>query len=85
MVDHINQLESKHIITIEDPVEFVHRSKKSLINQREVGADTLDVRARVAEGAERERIWDKQKATQPGFAAYETQSPRTIHAQALRG
>jgi twitching motility protein PilT len=40
MVDHINQNESKHIITIEDPVEFVHRSKKSLINQREVGKNT---------------------------------------------
>ncbi len=40
MVDHINANESKHIITIEDPVEFVHQSKKCLINQREVGKNT---------------------------------------------
>lgn len=40
MVDHINANEAKHIITIEDPVEFVHQSKKSLINQREVGKHT---------------------------------------------
>ena len=40
MVDYINDKEAKHIITIEDPVEFVHSSKKSLINQREVGRNT---------------------------------------------
>jgi twitching motility protein PilT len=40
MVDHINANEAKHIITIEDPVEFVHPSKKSLVNQREVGKNT---------------------------------------------
>ena len=40
MIDHINTHEAKHIITIEDPIEFVHRSKRSLINQREVGANT---------------------------------------------
>jgi len=40
MVDYINSNMSKHILTVEDPVEFVHRSKRSLINQREVGAST---------------------------------------------
>lgn len=40
MVDYINTHMNKHIITIEDPVEFVHQSRKSLINQREVGAST---------------------------------------------
>ncbi|MDE3059851.1 MAG: type IV pilus twitching motility protein PilT [Pseudomonadota bacterium] len=40
MVDYINNHEAKHIITIEDPVEFVHRSQQSLINQREVGRST---------------------------------------------
>ncbi|NBO19279.1 MAG: type IV pilus twitching motility protein PilT [Proteobacteria bacterium] len=40
IVNHINTNMSKHIITIEDPVEFVHQSKKSLINQREVGKTT---------------------------------------------
>jgi twitching motility protein PilT len=40
MVDAINKSRPCHIITIEDPIEFVHRSKKSLLNQREVGPHT---------------------------------------------
>ena len=40
MVDYINTKKSEHIITIEDPIEFVHTSKKSLVNQRELGANT---------------------------------------------
>lgn len=40
MIDHINQTRTDHIITIEDPVEFVHKSKKCLINHREVGRHT---------------------------------------------
>ena len=40
MVNHINSTMSKHILTIEDPVEFFHQSKKSLVNHREVGTDT---------------------------------------------
>lgn len=40
MIDEINRHREEHILTIEDPIEFVHRSKKSLINQREVGPDT---------------------------------------------
>jgi twitching motility protein PilT len=42
MIDHINQTRNDHIITIEDPIEFVHRNKGCLVNQREVGADTLE-------------------------------------------
>ncbi|MBZ8181302.1 type IV pilus twitching motility protein PilT [Oscillatoria salina] len=41
MVDYINKTHPKHIITIEDPIEFVHQSRKSLIKQREVGTNTL--------------------------------------------
>jgi twitching motility protein PilT len=41
MVNHINENEEGHILTIEDPIEFVHESKKCLINQREVGPHTL--------------------------------------------
>src|SRR5499427_6971329 len=41
MVNHINENEQGHILTIEDPIEFVHESKKCLINQREVGPHTL--------------------------------------------
>jgi twitching motility protein PilT len=40
MIDHINSSYAKHIVTIEDPVEFLHRDKMSIINQREVGEDT---------------------------------------------
>jgi twitching motility protein PilT len=40
MVDHINQTQAKHIVTIEDPIEYLHRDKKSVVNQREVGFDT---------------------------------------------
>ena len=41
MVDYINDKEYGHILTVEDPIEFVHTSKKCLINQREVGPHTL--------------------------------------------
>jgi twitching motility protein PilT len=41
MVNHVNENEQGHILTIEDPIEFVHESKKCLINQREVGPHTL--------------------------------------------
>jgi twitching motility protein PilT len=40
MIDHMNNTMSKHIVTIEDPIEFVHSDKQSAINQREVGMDT---------------------------------------------
>jgi twitching motility protein PilT len=40
MIDSINEGRNCHIITVEDPIEFVHRSKNSLINQRELGHDT---------------------------------------------
>jgi twitching motility protein PilT len=45
MVNHINENEYAHILTIEDPIEFVHESKKGLINQREVGPHTLSFSA----------------------------------------
>ena len=41
MVNDINETEQGHILTVEDPIEFVHESKKCLINQREVGPHTL--------------------------------------------
>jgi twitching motility protein PilT len=40
MLDLVNHSESKHIVTIEDPIEYLHRDDKSIINQREVGTDT---------------------------------------------
>jgi twitching motility protein PilT len=41
MVNHLNETEYAHILTVEDPIEFVHESKKCLINQREVGPHTM--------------------------------------------
>ena len=41
MVNHVNEQEYAHILTVEDPIEFVHEAKKCLINQREVGPHTL--------------------------------------------
>ncbi|PJB77042.1 MAG: type IV pili twitching motility protein PilT [Acidobacteria bacterium CG_4_9_14_3_um_filter_49_7] len=40
MIDYINSTRTEHVITIEDPIEFLHRDKKSIINQREIGVDT---------------------------------------------
>ncbi len=45
IIDHINQESDKHIVTIEDPLEFIHQSKKSLVTQREVGAHTMSYAA----------------------------------------
>ncbi|MGH7342672.1 MAG: type IV pilus twitching motility protein PilT, partial [Candidatus Rokuibacteriota bacterium] len=40
MVDYINGSRTEHIVTIEDPIEFLHRDKKSIVNQREIDVDT---------------------------------------------
>lgn len=45
LIDRINSTRSEHIITIEDPIEYVHSNKQSLIQQRELGADTLSFTA----------------------------------------
>lgn len=42
VIDKINNIKSYHIVTIEDPIEFLHKHKKCTINQREVGSDTKD-------------------------------------------
>ncbi len=53
MIDYINSNYPKHILTIEDPVEFVHQSKQSLVNQRELGGNTKSF-ARALKSALRE-------------------------------
>jgi twitching motility protein PilU len=50
MIDHRNETASDHILTIEDPIEFLHSNKKSIVNQREVGTDTKSF-ARAMRGA----------------------------------
>ncbi len=44
MIDHINAIARKHVVTIEDPIEYLHRDKRAAIDQREVGADTESFR-----------------------------------------
>src|SRR5512139_362482 len=41
MIDYINTSRTANIVTIEDPIEFLHRDKKSIVNQREIGSDTF--------------------------------------------
>ncbi len=53
IIDHINKNFPKHILTVEDPVEFVHKSNKALINQRELGSNTMSF-ARALKSALRE-------------------------------
>lgn len=45
MIDYINTNRRDHIITLEDPIEYLHRHKQSIVNQREVGADTMSFAA----------------------------------------
>jgi twitching motility protein PilT len=42
IVDHINQTRECHVITLEDPIEYLHRHGRSMVNQRELGSDTFD-------------------------------------------
>jgi twitching motility protein PilT len=53
MIDVINEQREEHILTIEDPIEFLHRHKKCIVNQREIGADAVDF-ATALKGALRE-------------------------------
>lgn len=53
MVDNINNQREDHVLTVEDPIEFVHKSKKCLVNQREVGKNTVSF-ASALKGALRE-------------------------------
>jgi len=53
MIDYINTMSGRHVITIEDPIEYLHKHKQSIINQREVGSDTQSF-ANALRGALRE-------------------------------
>src|SRR5437588_283539 len=44
MIDQINETKARHVVTIEDPIEYLHTDRTSIINQREVGMDTESVR-----------------------------------------
>jgi deazaflavin-dependent oxidoreductase (nitroreductase family) len=58
--------------------DWYHNLLANPLTTVEVGTDTIEVRARVAEGDERERIWTRQKELMPGFADYEQKTSRQI-------
>ena len=58
--------------------DWYHNLKANPGASVEIGTDTFDVRARVAEGEERERLWSRQKELMPGFADYEQRTTRKI-------
>ena len=58
--------------------DWYHNLKANPRATVEVGTETRDVRARIAEGEEREKIWSRQKEIMPGFADYETKTTRKI-------
>ena len=58
--------------------DWYHNLRANPATQIEVGTDVVDVKARVANGEERERLWDAQKRDQPGFAEYERNTTRQI-------
>jgi twitching motility protein PilT len=78
MIDKINQNRRLHIVTLEDPIEFLHMNKKSIITQREVGIDTLDfhvaLRAAMREDPDVILIGEMRDATtfQAAMSAAET-------------
>lgn len=45
MINHVNRNKAKHILTLEDPIEYLHPSEKSMVNQREIGRDVLSFQA----------------------------------------
>lgn len=57
---------------------WYHNIRANPVFPVEVGTETFDVRARVAEGEERSRIWERQKQLMPGFAEYEQKTSRQI-------
>jgi deazaflavin-dependent oxidoreductase (nitroreductase family) len=58
--------------------DWFHNLKANPDTRVEVGTDTVAVRARIAEGEERDRLFDRQKAAYPGFADYEAGTDRVI-------
>jgi twitching motility protein PilT len=85
MIDHINENEARHIVTIEDPIEVLHADKKSLINQREVGSDTNDFLSAlkralrqdpdvilIGEMRDPETVWAALSAAETGHLVFST-------------
>ena len=85
MIDHINSTKSRHIVTIEDPIEVLHADKLSIINQREVGDDTIDFLSAlkralrqdpdvilIGEMRDPETVWAALSAAETGHLVFST-------------
>ncbi|MCU1457087.1 MAG: Tfp pilus assembly protein pilus retraction ATPase PilT [Actinomycetia bacterium] len=85
MIDHINSTQSRHIVTVEDPIEVLHPDKKSIVNQREIGTDTDDFHAAmkrvlrqdpdvilVGEMRDPETVWAALSAAETGHLVLST-------------
>ena len=85
MIDHINSTKSRHIVTIEDPIEVLHADKLSIINQREVGDDTADFLSAlkrvlrqdpdvilIGEMRDPETVWAALSAAETGHLVFST-------------
>jgi twitching motility protein PilT len=85
MIDHINEISSRHIVTIEDPIEILHTDKKSLVNQREIGTDTDDFHVAlkrvlrqdpdvilIGEMRDPETVWAALAAAETGHLVFST-------------
>ena len=57
MIDYRTPISSGHILTIEDPIEFLHRHKKSIVNQREIGIDSHNYKTALKSGCARPRTY----------------------------
>jgi twitching motility protein PilT len=86
IIDHINRTSRKHIVTIEDPIEFLHRDRSSIINQREVGMDTASFKRALRRVLRQDpdvilvgEMRDEETGPDRALAA-ETGPPRALHA-----
>ena len=85
MIDHINNSQCRHIVTIEDPIEVLHRDRCSIVNQREIGSDTDDYHAAlkhvlrqdpdvifIGEMRDAETVWAGLAAAETGHLVFAT-------------
>jgi twitching motility protein PilT len=85
MIDHINETQRRHIVTIEDPIEVLHNDKQSIVNQREIGTDTDDFHSAlkramrqdpdvilIGEMRDPETVWASIAAAETGHLVFST-------------
>jgi len=88
MIDYRNQNSASHIVTIEDPIEFLHANRKSIVNQREVGLDTHSYEAALRSSPPSPRELDSTlnqlRATAGLLQALSGDAASTANAEALR-